>query len=480
MNIFDIIGPVMIGPSSSHTAGAVRLGRVANKLIDNRPIRQVEITLSGSFAQTYKGHGTDRALLAGIMGYHSYSPEIRDALMIADQREIRYEFLKADIKGAHPNTARIHFTLRDGEEGEVLGASVGGGNILVSQVNGMTVELTGENNTILVMHQDTPGVIAAVTQLMHFEYEELNIANFHLSRRGKSVLKYESIQELVTEAERREMRISELVMKDQAEAMERSELEIYEKMEVDFQVMVASVEAGQRKEQRSMSGLTGGEGWKMKTYAEAGGSLCGSFLAGAISRALAVAGCNASMGRIVAAPTAGSCGILPGCLVSLWEEKRCPEKEIIRSMFTAGAFGMVIAKRASIAGAQGGCQAECGSAAAMAAAALVELMGGTPAQCADACAIAIANQLGLVCDPVAGLVEIPCIKRNVSGLVIAFSSADLALAGIEARIPADECLDAMRNVGDAMPEAVKETAMGGLASTPTGRRLQKQVFGDQP
>ena len=294
------------------------------------------------------------------------------------------------------------------------------------------------------------------------------------------MLKYESIQELVTEAERREMRISELVMKDQAEAMERSELEIYEKMEVDFQVMVASVEAGQRKEQRSMSGLTGGEGWKMKTYAEAGGSLCGSFLAGAISRALAVAGCNASMGRIVAAPTAGSCGILPGCLVSLWEEKRCPEKEIIRSMFTAGAFGMVIAKRASIAGAQGGCQAECGSAAAMAAAALVELMGGTPAQCADACAIAIANQLGLVCDPVAGLVEIPCIKRNVSGLVIAFSSADLALAGIEARIPADECLDAMRNVGDAMPEAVKETAMGGLASTPTGRRLQKQVFGDQP
>ena len=185
MNIFDIIGPVMIGPSSSHTAGAVRLGRVANKLIDNRPIRQVEITLSGSFAQTYKGHGTDRALLAGIMGYHSYSPEIRDALMIAEQRGIRYEFLKADIKGAHPNTARIHFTLRDGEEGEVLGASVGGGNILVSQVNGMTVELTGENNTILVMHQDTPGVIAAVTQLMHFEYEELNIANFHLSRESR-------------------------------------------------------------------------------------------------------------------------------------------------------------------------------------------------------------------------------------------------------------------------------------------------------
>ena len=185
MNVFDIIGPVMIGPSSSHTAGAVRLGRVANKLIDNRPLKRVEITLSGSFAQTYKGHGTDRALLAGIMGYHSYSPEIRDALNIASECGIDYEFLKEDIQGAHPNTARIHFILQDGEEGTVQGASVGGGNILVHQINGISVEFTGENNTILVMHQDKPGVIAAVTQLMHFEYEELNIASFRLTRESR-------------------------------------------------------------------------------------------------------------------------------------------------------------------------------------------------------------------------------------------------------------------------------------------------------
>lgn len=292
------------------------------------------------------------------------------------------------------------------------------------------------------------------------------------------MLKYESIQELVNEAESRGVRISELVLKDQAAAMEKTELEAYEKMELDFQVMIQAVQEGQAPDQRSMSGLTGGEGYKMKTYAEKNGGLCGGFLGGAISRALAVAGCNASMGKIVAAPTAGSCGILPGCLVSLYEEKHIPEKDIVMSMFTAGAFGMVIAKKASIAGAQGGCQAECGSASAMAAAALVELMGGTPAQCADACAIAIANQLGLVCDPVAGLVEIPCIKRNVSGIMIAFSSADMVLAGIDSKIPADECLDAMRSVGDTMPEALRETARGGLASTPTGIWLQKQVFGD--
>ena len=293
------------------------------------------------------------------------------------------------------------------------------------------------------------------------------------------MLKYESIHELVCAAEERGLKISELVLEDQAEAMEKTPDELYARMRKSFEVMCESVAAGQKKEQRSMSGLTGGEGYKMKAYAAEKGGLCGSFLGGAISRALAVAGCNASMGRIVAAPTAGSCGILPGCLVSLWEEKGVPEKDIVMSMFTAGAFGLVIAKKASIAGAQGGCQAECGSAAAMAAASLVELMGGTPAQCADACAIAIANQLGLVCDPVAGLVEIPCIKRNVSGLVIAFSSADLALAGIDSKIPADECLDAMREVGDALPATLRETAGGGLATTPTGQKLREQIFGTQ-
>ena len=292
------------------------------------------------------------------------------------------------------------------------------------------------------------------------------------------MLKYQSIQELVSAAEERGLKISELVLRDQAEAMDQTQEALYERMRKSFEVMRESVAAGQKRELRSMSGLTGGEGWRMKQYTEShNGGLCGSFLSGAIARALAVAGCNASMGRIVAAPTAGSCGILPGCLVSLYEDRGMAERDIVMSIFTAGAFGMVIAAKASIAGAEGGCQAECGSAAAMAAAALVELMGGTPSQCADACAIAVANQLGLVCDPVAGLVEIPCIKRNVSGLMIAFSSADLALAGVGPKIPADECVDAMREVGNALPAALRETAGGGLAATPTGQKLREQVFG---
>ena len=286
-------------------------------------------------------------------------------------------------------------------------------------------------------------------------------------------MKYESIQELVDAAIGSNEKISTVVLRDQAAVMDKSELELLEKMEIDFEVMKQSVISGGSKDLRSMSGLTGGEGFLMKEYADKGKSLCGPFLAGAMSRALSVSGYNAAMGRIVAAPTAGSCGIIPGCLISMCEDRGVSENDAIMSLFTAGAFGMVIAARASIAGAEGGCQAECGSASAMAAAALVELMGGTPQQCADACALVIASQLGLVCDPVGGLVEIPCIKRNATGVMLAFSCAYKVLAVIRSKIPADECLDAMREVGDALTCSLKETAKGGLAATPTALKMLK-------
>ena len=290
------------------------------------------------------------------------------------------------------------------------------------------------------------------------------------------MLKYKSIEELVAEAEKTGQKISTLVLADQAEQMELSEEEIYSRMEESFDVMCEAVRRGQDKNQRSTSGLTGGEGYKMMHYSqETGGGLSGSFMTMAMSRALAVAGYNASMGRIVATPTAGSCGIMPGCLVSLYEDKKIPKREIIMSMFTAAAFGMVIADRACIAGAQGGCQAECGSASGMVAASMVELSGGTPRQCADACAIAIANQLGLVCDPVAGLVEVPCVKRNVIGAVNAMAAADMALAGIRSTIPADQVFDAMKEIGDQMNSSLRETAEGGLAATAAGRAVSERL-----
>lgn len=291
------------------------------------------------------------------------------------------------------------------------------------------------------------------------------------------MLNYESIAALVEAAESQKISLSELVLHDQAEQAELPVDQLFSRMRDNLHVMQQAVQAGIDKDLRSTSGLTGGDAYKLHQYAATGG-LCGSFFTSALTRAIAVSEYNAAMGKIVAAPTAGSCGILPGAILTMMEARDLPEESAVKALFTAGAFGMVIAFRASIAGAEGGCQAECGSAAAMAAAALVEMAGGTPTMCAHACAMALKNQLGLVCDPIAGLVEVPCIKRNAGGVACALTAAELALAGVQSVIPADEVIDAMREVGDAMPCALRETAQGGLATTPTGIRLKQEIFGE--
>lgn len=225
-------------------------------------------------------------------------------------------------------------------------------------------------------------------------------------------------------------------------------------------------------ERRSPSGLSGGQATKM---ANAVNPLCGSFLQEVISTALMVGEHNACMGRIVAAPTAGASGVLPAVLIPLQVKENLSDDEMTRCLYVAAGFGQVIATRASISGAEGGCQAEVGSASAMAAAALVHARGGTPHQMAAACAMALQNVLGLVCDPVAGLVEVPCVKRNVMGAVNAMACADMALAGIEGAIPCDEVIDAMAAVGRSLPSALRETGEGGLAATPTGRKIAERM-----
>ena len=291
------------------------------------------------------------------------------------------------------------------------------------------------------------------------------------------MLNYNTIAGLVEQAEQAGKPISELVLAQQAEQTERTEGDLYEEMRRTFRVMEESVASGIDPDLRSTSGLTGGTAYQMQQAVREGRTICGEVFGGALTRALAVSELNASMGRIVASPTAGSCGILPAAVLTIRDARGLDERTCVMSLFTASAVGMVIANNACLAGAQGGCQAECGSASAMAAAAMVELAGGAPDMVANAVAIAIKNILGLVCDPVAGLVEIPCIKRNASGVANALCAAELALAGITSAIPADEVILTMKRVGDTMPAALRETAEGGLAMTPTGRRLFKQVFG---
>ena len=227
--------------------------------------------------------------------------------------------------------------------------------------------------------------------------------------------------------------------------------------------------------QRSVSGLVGGDGLKMRLYARRGESIGGEFMDEVIVQAISMAESNACMRRIVAAPTAGACGVLPAVLVPLYRRGTVDEEAIVRALYVAAGIGAVVGYRAFISGASGGCQAEVGTAAAMAAGALVDLRGGGPEQIGHAVAMALKNLMGLVCDPVAGLVEVPCVKRNVIGAVNAISAADMALAGIESRIPVDEVIDAMGEVGRRMPVEFRETALGGLAATPTGKAVKERM-----
>ncbi|MCM3672941.1 L-serine ammonia-lyase, iron-sulfur-dependent, subunit alpha [Peribacillus simplex] len=287
---------------------------------------------------------------------------------------------------------------------------------------------------------------------------------------------FRNVAELVELAESKQKRISTLMIEQEMEVTGKSREEIIRQMGVNLDVMERAVEKGLQGV-RSVSGLTGGDAVLLQNYIESGNSLSGELLLDAVSKAVATNEVNAAMGTICATPTAGSAGVVPGTLFAL-QNKLTPNREQkIEFLFTAGAFGFIVANNASISGAAGGCQAEVGSASGMAAAAIVEMAGGTPAQSAEAMAITLKNMLGLVCDPVAGLVEVPCVKRNAMGAANAMVAADMALAGITSRIPCDEVIDAMYKIGQTMPSALRETAQGGLAATPTGRELEAKIFG---
>ncbi|SDL75248.1 MULTISPECIES: L-serine ammonia-lyase, iron-sulfur-dependent, subunit alpha [Sediminibacillus] len=287
---------------------------------------------------------------------------------------------------------------------------------------------------------------------------------------------FRNAAELVEIAENENIKISEVMIRQEMDVKDKTREEVFAQMETNLSVMEKAVEEGLQGV-KSHSGLTGGDAVLLQKYLQEKQPLSGELLLDAVSKAVATNEVNAAMGTICATPTAGSAGCVPGTLFAVKNRLHPTREEMIRYLFTAGAFGFVVANNASISGAAGGCQAEVGSAAAMAAAAIVEMAGGTPQQSADAFAITLKNMLGLVCDPVAGLVEVPCVKRNAAGASNAIVSADMALAGVTSRIPCDEVIGAMYRIGRAMPSAHRETAEGGLAATPTGRALEAKIYG---
>ena len=289
------------------------------------------------------------------------------------------------------------------------------------------------------------------------------------------MIKFESAAELIAAAQADRTAISAIAVKQTMQDTEKPEQAVLQTMADALRQMKESIANGLDAQLRSASGLSGGMAHKVKCRVDTGLGLSGHFMGEIIYSALAVSELNACMGKIVAAPTAGSAGIIPACLHVMQKQHGLSDEALTMGLFNASAIGMVIARNASISGAEGGCQAECGAAAAMAASAMTELADGTPEQCGHAVAHALKSLMGLICDPVAGLVEEPCVTRNAGSAAVAVMAAELALAGVESVVPVDEVIAAMDAVGRQLPESLRETSKGGLAVTKTGKAIAKRL-----
>lgn len=528
IGLTDVIGPVMVGPSSSHTAGALRIAYMARRLCAAAP-KQVEFRLLGSFAHTLTGHGTDKALVAGMLGFSPDDLRIRSSFAHARESGLAFSFtpLPDDDGYDHPNTIDMDITDACGNRLTVRGESVGGGAAVIRRIDGIEVYITGENPSVVVRQQDEPGVLAHIARCMSEHGVNIATARMYRERRGDAAWTVLETDQQVPEAVKdaiqanqaiHDVRVIDAVVpaggmakacgdnESQARGLEafrsldfatgRALLALCAKRKASiseaFLAREAALSASNGREDvagryleralgvmkdsafkpldvphHSMGGLLGGEAQKMaKLRARPGDCVCGEPLTSASAYAMAVLETNASMGRIVAAPTAGSSGVIPAVLLGLQKTKGYSDASLVRGLACAGAVGYLITRNATVAGAEGGCQAEIGSAAAMAAAAAVELAGGTPAQCLDAAANALTNMMGLVCDPVAGLVEVPCQKRNAAGAATALVSAQITLAGVGSLVDFDQTVEAMYKVGRSLPFELRESALGGLAATP--------------
>lgn len=532
LGLTDIIGPVMVGPSSSHTAGALRIASMARSLCLAEPVR-VEFSLLGSFAHTLSGHGTDKALVAGMLGFAADDLRIRDSFALAEQAGLSFSFapLPDATDYEHPNTIDIRMIDAAGNEMAVRGESVGGGAAVIRRIDGIDVRITGESTSVVVRQRDEAGVLAHIAACI--SERGVNIATTRLYRERKGAVAYtvlETDEGVGPEAKAAieahpailDVRVipgdargagsadggRQTEAADAAEALERFR-------ELDFpnaaallawceahgatlseaflereaalaaslgradgaraylagvlDVMRRSAQRPREEALPSMGGLIGGEARKLAALVARGGSACDAQLSDAVAFSMAVLETNASMGRIVAAPTAGSAGVIPGVLLALQRSHGLSDDDLVRGLAAAAAVGYLVTRNATVSGAEGGCQAEVGSAAGMAAAAVVELLGGSAEQCLDAAGNALMSLMGLVCDPVAGLVEVPCQKRNAAGAAVALASAQIALAGIGNLVDFDQTVEALYAVGRSLPFELRESALGGIAAAPSAR-----------
>ena len=503
--IFDIVGPIMIGPSSSHTAGAVRIGLMAGQLTGYDPV-EIRLQFHGSLAEVYHTHLTDAGVLAGLMGFQVDDERIRRAFDLAKGKGITVQCEKVNIQGAHPSTIIVTQKGRDGASSTVRSKTIGGGNIVVEEINGYPVEMTGDHHEILFIGsggEKAPLLLGSKWKRLissregYIQFQSNTVSIEEARDAARSLLKiglafyfqpiiegkgfgldfFDRVEDLIHEAERSGASVGQKVIEYEKKNTGQREEWVRLRMQRCLDVMREAGYQGISTVQKTVGGLVSGDAPHLEQARARGQTLSGSALVRATALALGAAEVNAALGRVVACPTAGSCGVLGGVVVAIGEKKNLADPKVVEALFAAAGIGLIIAEHSMISGAMGGCQAECGVASAMAAAALVELANGTPEQLSHAVAISLKNILGLVCDPVAGLVEVPCIKRNAGAVANAFISADMALSGIRSVIPPDEVIAALKEIGELMDPKLRDTLGAGLSKTPTAQKIEERIYG---
>jgi L-serine dehydratase len=510
MSIFDVLGPVMIGPSSSHTAGAARIGLMGRQILGEEP-QAVVLHFYGSLAATYKGHMTDTAVIAGLLGLDVDDLRLPRALDLARERELEVSIRTQIHSERNPNTIEMDLRSVSGTR-HVVGISVGGGEIHMTEIDDHRIRLDGKHDALLVfgdrqaavtdraanllgtslrfMETSSGAAAELITLVLHepaspdVRSRIAQIPGVRLVREIRPLYDYGaldpqplfgSVSEMLSLCTREHGSLPDLVVGYERKRSGLDASATRAKLREIWHVMDAGALEGLRGENRLVGGLMDGkDGQRLLTALREGRLVSGKILPLAIARAIAAMEVNAAMGKVVAAPTAGSCGVLPGALSAVAEERGSSEGDVVDALLVGAIYGVLIARVAPVSGALGGCQSEIGVASAMAAAALVQLGGGTPGQTAQAMALALKSVLGLACDPVAGPVEVPCIKRNAIGVANALAAADMALAGIESIIPPDEVILALRNVQTLLPMELRDTTLGGLGATPTAQRLKDE------
>jgi L-serine dehydratase len=506
----EVIGPVMLGPSSSHTAGAFQIEILARSLLGAEPARaDIIFDPEGSYGKVYKEQGADRAFVAGLLGWSICDGRVPKALeaATAQGKNIRFHVRRL-VEPNHPNTLEVHLTAAEGRRLSLTAKSVGGGAIEITHLNIWEVRLTGHTHVVAVeMDQGEEDAILTLIQdptlaqdlVCHTKQGMTFICvprRSPLSPESEDKLRsmpgirevwsakpvffvhqeapiFSNATEMVNLAEDRGISLGEIALEYEARLLGMSEKDVMDEMTRRFEVMRSSVFRGLEKNIPPMQLLAPSAGSILTAEAK-GRVAVGGTHTRAAARAMAVMHVSSGMGVICAAPTAGSAGVIPAVATTLLEEKGHSKERVVKAILAAGAIGIITARRATFAAEIAGCQVEIGAAGAMAAALVVDAAGGSPKQAADAAAIVYQNNMGSVCDLVQGIVEIPCHTRNAQAASSAFVCADLIMGGYENPIPLDDTIDAVFAVGKSIPKTLKVTSLGGLAQTPSALCMKRR------